>query len=158
LFSKLINRDIKNIKNRYKIQQGKITYSDLNKPARPFFSKKYRIAGKPDYVIQKKERFIPVELKTGSYNSPHKNHVFQLASYCHLLEENYNVFVPYGILVYNNDTQFKIPFNPQLRFELENSIKQMRHVLKTNKISRNHDNIFRCRNCSMRQYCNNKIQ
>ena len=156
--SKLINRDVKSIKNRYNIQQGKIAYSDLNKPARPFFSKKFRIAGKPDYVIQKKDKYIPVELKTGNHNSPQKNHVFQLASYCHLIEEYYGIFVPYGVLVYNNDTQYKIPFNPQLRFELEHTIKKMRYVLKTNKITRNHDNIFRCKNCSMRQCCNNKIE
>lgn len=156
--SKIVNKEVNRLKNKHKIQQGRIIYSDLNKPAKPFFSKKYRISGKPDYIIQKKDKYIPVELKTGDYNSPRKNHVFQLAAYCHLLEENYEAFVPYGILVYNNQTQYKIPFNPKIRFELENTVKKMRYLLKTNKITRNHNDLYRCKGCSMRKYCNNKIK
>lgn len=148
---------VKKIKTKYNIQQGKITYSDLNKPAKSFFSKKYRISGKPDYIIQKKDKYIPVELKTGRYITPQKNHVFQLAAYCHLLEENYGVFVPYGVLVYNNQNEYKIPFDPKIRFELENTIKKMRTSLKNKKITRNHNDIHRCLNCSMKKYCNNKI-
>ena len=153
-----MSRKVNRLKKKYKIQQGRIIYSDLNKPAKPSFSKRYRISGKPDYIIQKKDSYIPVELKTGIYNTPQKNHVFQLATYCHLLEENYNVFVPYGILVLNNHVEYKIPFNPKIRFELENTVKKMRYLLKTSKITRNHDDLYRCKNCSMRGYCNIKIK
>ena len=52
--SKLINREVKSIKSRYNIQQGKIAYSDLNKPARPFFSKKFRIAGNLIILFRKR--------------------------------------------------------------------------------------------------------
>jgi CRISPR-associated exonuclease Cas4 len=116
------------------------------------------LSGKPDYVIRKDDRYIPVELKTGLYDAPQRNHVFQLAAYCHLLEENYNVFVPYGMLVYGNQVEYKIPFNPQVRFELENTIKKMRYLLKTSNITRNHDDPFRCKGCSMRDHCNIKLR
>ena len=155
--SKIINRNIKIKKNRHLIQPGKITYSDLNKPAKAFFSKKYKIAGKPDYVIQQGKKFIPVEFKTGNKNKPQKNHIFQLAAYCHLLEENYGNFVPYGILVYNKNYEFKIPFNPKIRFELETTINKMRSLLRKDEVLRNHDDINKCKNCSMRMYCNERL-
>jgi len=87
-----------------------------------------------------------------------KNHLFQLAAYCQLLEDNYGGFVPYGILVYNDTSQeFKIPYNPQMRFELESSIKKMRTILKKQNISRDHDDAKKCQSCSMRTYCDLKI-
>lgn len=155
--SKIIHRDIRNIKSKNKIQQGKIAYSDLNKPGKPFFSKRYRITGKPDYIVKKDKNYIPVEVKTGMNIEPQKNHIFQLAAYCHLLEENYGGFVPYGILVYNDMYQYKIPFNPKIRFEFESTLKKMRYTMKTGKIIRNHSDYYKCKNCSMKTYCNIKI-
>jgi CRISPR-associated exonuclease Cas4 len=146
------------IKKSNKIQRGEITYSDLNKPAKPFFSKCYRITGKPDYIIKKNNSYIPVEVKTGKHTSLHKNHIFQIAAYCQLLEENYGGFVPYGILVYNSQQQYKIPFDPKMRYELESVIKKMRLTIKNNNITRNHDEPSKCVNCSMRIYCDNKLK
>lgn len=142
----------------YRIQKEEITYSDLNKPAKPLFSKRYKITGKPDYIIRKNNSFIPVEVKTGKYNNLHKNHIFQLAAYCQLLEENYGGFVPYGILVYNNNQQYKIPFDPKMRYELEAVVKEMRFTLKNNNFTRNHNDIGKCINCSMRCYCESKLK
>jgi len=155
--SKIISNNVKKQKIKHRIQPGKITYSDLNKPAKPFFSNRYKIAGKPDYVIMKDNSYIPVEVKTGRRNEPQKNHIFQLASYCQLIEENYGGFVPYGILVYNNTHQYKIPFDPKIRYELETTINKMRYLLKTGKITRNHNESNRCRNCSMKTYCDDKL-
>ncbi len=155
--SKILHRNVRKLKIKHKIPNGKIDYSDLNKPGKPFFSKRYRITGKPDYIIKKDKHYIPVEVKTGFHSEPQKNHIFQLAGYCHLLEENYGGFVPFGILVYNNMYQYKIPFNPKVRFEFESTLKNMRHVMKTDRVSRNHSNPNRCKNCSMRSNCNNKL-
>jgi len=157
IISKKIYRDTKNLKNKYKIQDGRITYSDLYKPGKPFFSKRYRITGKPDYIVKNNKRYIPIEVKTGLHNKPQKNHIFQLAGYCHLLEENYGGFVPYGILVYNNMYQYKIPFNPRIRFEFESTLKNMRYSMKTGKIIRNHNNYNKCKSCSMQTYCDVKL-
>ena len=156
--SKRTSRDMNRLKMKYKIQEGKITYSDLNKPAEPLFSKRYRLTGKPDYITKKNNHYIPVEVKNGHHSQPQKNHMLQLAAYCQLLEDNYGGFVPYGILIYNNASQqYKIPFNPEIRFELESTIKKMRYLLKTRKIMRNHNDPHRCKNCSMMTYCRMRI-
>jgi CRISPR-associated exonuclease Cas4 len=155
--SKIIHRNVRNLKTKYKIPEGRIAYSDLNKPSKTFFSKRYRITGKPDYIVKKNKRYIPVEVKTGSHNEPQKNHIFQLAGYCHLLEENYGSFVPYGILIYNDRYQYKIPFDPRIRFEFESTVKNMRNIMKTSSVTRNHSNSYKCKSCSMRRYCDVKL-
>ena len=155
--SKIIQIKIDSVKKEYKIQDGEITYADLNIPAKPFFSKKYRLSGKPDYIVKKDKRYLPVELKTCNYDNPQKNHIFQLAAYCQLVEENFGTFVPYGILVYNDTYQFKIPFDPRIRFELENTINEMRHAIKTGRVNANPKEYFKCKNCSMRGYCNVRL-
>jgi CRISPR-associated exonuclease Cas4 len=153
----ILKRSVKDIKKKYNIQKGKIIYSDLNKPGKPFFSKRYKIVGKPDYIINEKNRYIPVEIKTGHHLYPQKNHIIQLASYCQLLEENYGDFVPYGILIYENIHKFKIPFDPKMRYEFEAHLKDMRKMINRRKILRNHNNPRKCKNCSMRSYCSNKL-
>jgi CRISPR-associated exonuclease Cas4 len=152
-----MKKKVNKLKNKYNIPDGKITYQDLNMPAKPFFSKRYKITGKPDYIIKKNNNFIPIEVKTGTYSYAQENHILQLAAYCQLLEENYNRFVPYGILVYSDISKFKIPFDPKTRFELESAIKNIRKVMKTGNISRNHNAIGKCKNCSMNQFCDFKL-
>ncbi len=154
--SRKMHKKVVNKKKQFRIPEGKITYTDLNLPSKPLFSRRYRITGKPDYIVKKNNQYIPIEVKTGTNQQPHKNHILQLASYCQLIEENYRNFVPYGIIVYSN-SDFKIPFNPALRFELESVIKKMRCVLKNKKLVLNHDDPGKCRNCSMRIYCNKKL-
>jgi CRISPR-associated exonuclease Cas4 len=154
--SKKIHRTAIQKKKQYRIPDGKITYSDLNIPAKTLFSKRYRLAGKPDYIVKKNNHYIPIEVKSGSYPNPQRNHILQLATYCQLIEDNYRDFVPYGIIIYKN-SDFKIPFDPKLRFELESVINKMRGSLKNGKAVLNHNEPGKCRFCSMRTYCEEKL-
>ncbi|MBD3227236.1 MAG: CRISPR-associated protein Cas4 [Candidatus Lokiarchaeota archaeon] len=156
LIGKLISRRILKSKKLLRIPNGEITYTDLNVPAKPIFSKRHLLSGKPDYIMKNKESLIPVEIKSGNNSKPQKNHVLQLACYCQIIEDFYSSFTPYGILIYPN-SDYKIIFNPKLRFDLENIINEMRASLKKNYIERNHDNLMKCKNCSIRNYCNQKL-
>ena len=158
IYAKNTRKRVQSLKKTHTIQEGTITYTDLNAPAKPFFSARQRISGKPDYVTRMQNRYIPVEVKTGNHDEPQQHHIFQLAAYCHLLEEHYNDLVPYGVLVYYDTAkQFTIPFDPKLRFELESTIKQMRGVLKTGTLKRNHQDVHRCIHCSFRSHCHMKM-
>ena len=158
LISIIIKTQVTNVKRRYSIQEGKIRYMDLHKPGKNLFSSRYMLTGKPDYIIEQKNNFIPVEVKTGLHFKPEKHHIMQLAAYCQLVEENYHRFTPYGILVYyDTGKQFIIPFDPKLRFELESTLKQMRNILRTRRAIRNHDSSEKCRKCSMNKYCTQKL-
>ena len=147
----------KRLEENHHIQKGKISYSDLNESGSVLFSKRYRISGKPDYIVNENDKMIPVEFKSGCYSYPLKNHVFQLAAYCHLVEEKYGGFVPFGVLVYDQVSEHRVSFDPHLRFKLESTVKEMRSVLKTGKVVINHDSVGRCKGCSMQSFCKHKL-
>jgi len=157
ILSRKTYRDVNNLRKKHKIQEGKIAYSDLSALAKPLFSKRHMLTGKPDYIVKRNKHYIPVEVKTGVYDEPQKSHVFQLATYCQLLEDSYGGFVPYGVLVYGDSQQYKIPFNPRIRFELDSTVKTMRYIMRTKNVVRNHDDVRRCIGCSMRAYCEVKM-
>ncbi|HIG99561.1 MAG TPA: CRISPR-associated protein Cas4 [Thermoplasmata archaeon] len=152
-----IRWSIHNKKKSSGIPEGLILYSDLNVPAAPLFSGRYRLTGKPDYILRKENKCIPVEVKSGKGSHPHQSQVLQLAAYCQILEDTSGVFVPEGILVYNN-VPYTIHFDPKLRFELESVMKTMRASLRSGVIKRNHHEPGRCHHCSMRQYCTDIIE
>lgn len=156
-YSKRMRSLVKSEKKSYGVPEGRILYSDLNVPATALFSKRFRLSGKPDYIVQKHNRSIPVEVKSGGGSHPHQSQILQLAAYCQILEDTSGVFVPEGLLVYNN-VPFRIPFDPKLRFELESIIKTMRSSLRTGEVQRNHQDPRRCKHCSMRRYCSEAIK
>ena len=143
-------------KESFGIPDGRIIYSDLSVPAVPIFSKRSRLIGKPDYIVRKENHYIPVEVKSGGKLHPHQSQVLQLAAYCQILEDTSEVFVPEGILVYNN-IPYTIPYDPKLRFELEALMKTMRTSLRNGVAQRNHQDSGRCRRCSMKRYCTDAV-
>jgi len=147
---------VQNEKRTYGIPEGLILYSDLNVPAEPMFSKRFRLVGKPDYIVQNEDRYIPVEVKSGGQPHPQHNHVLQLAAYCQILEDVSGTFVPEGILVYNN-VPYTIAFDPQLRFELASVMNLMRTSLYDGVVMRNHQEPGRCKRCSLRRYCDDRM-
>jgi CRISPR-associated exonuclease Cas4 len=152
-----IRFSVRDKKKSYGIPDGLILYSDLNVPAAPFFSKRSRLTGKPDYIIRRENHIIPVEVKSGRGPHPHHSQKLQLAAYCQILEDTSGVFVPEGILVYNN-VPYTIPFDPRLRFELESVMKTMRASLRSGSVQRNHQESGRCHHCSMRRFCTDVVQ
>lgn len=154
--SKNTSIEIENMKKDHLIPDGKIIYTDLDKPARNLFSKELNLVGKPDYIVKRGGAYIPVEIKTTKTDKPFKNHILQLAAYWFLLEKEYKREVPYGIIDYKGQ-QYVIPFNEDLKNELEKMIKEMRNGLRNNKVQRNHNFIKRCSFCSFKDICNQKI-
>lgn len=155
----LIKVRVKTVRNMHLIEKGEICYTDLSVPAKPLFSRRYLLAGKPDYIVRNTRSIIPVEVKTGwSERTPYKGHVLQLAAYCQILEDAEGCFVPYGILVYDGKQRFKVRFDPSLRFELEQTIQRMRQDQQNGRnIQRNHDESQRCAACSLQVYCDEKL-
>ncbi|MBS3149281.1 Dna2/Cas4 domain-containing protein [Candidatus Woesearchaeota archaeon] len=138
------------IKNDNKLPSGNIFRTDLNKPSKALVSDKYRLIGKPDYLLNVNGKIIPVEFKTSSNNKLKDGHVLQLASYCLLVEECFKQKVDYGILDYNG-VKYEIPFNDDLKNELLKVLFEIRSVRE--KPLRNHENPGRCLNCSYNYGC-----
>ncbi len=142
-------------RQEYGIPNGQVIYTDLDRPAKPLFSKRHKIAGKPDYIIKDEQQksFIPVEVKSAKALRPHRGHVLQLAAYCLLVEEAYATQVPYGLIVYADGKQHRIDFDEALRSHVLLVANEMRRSLRKGIVNEEKQLRGRCRSCSVRGDC-----
>jgi len=158
LLSKRESSSAKTMRMVYGIPDGKVIYSDLDRPGRALYSRNLGISGKPDYIVKGRGRsLIPVEIKSGRAQVPHKNHIMQLAAYCHLVEENYHRSVPYGIIVYSDGLQHRINFDRTLRSDLLATVDEMKRTIGHDCPRRTHSYKQRCRHCSFRGSCESSL-
>lgn len=146
-------RHISKSKRELGILEGKIVYTDLDKPAEPLFSRHLWLTGKPDYIVKAGSEYIPVEVKTTVADEPYRNHIMQLASYCLLLEEEYGQVIPFGVIAYGNGRQFKIPLTETLKKDILDTLDKMRFQLRAVSVVRDHNSVAKCKWCSFRKYC-----
>jgi CRISPR-associated exonuclease Cas4 len=139
---------------------GRVTYADTgawDRCDRPLFSQRHRLTGRPDYLVQRQEGVIPVEVKSGaSPRQPYRSHVLQLAAYCLLVEEKEGRVPPYGILKYRDQT-FEIDYTPALRAELLATLDAMRRCLDARDVDRSHQEPARCHGCGYREQCDQRL-
>lgn len=136
---------------------GELAYSDLDRPAETLRSERYELSGKPDYIVRRGEQYIPVELKTGrTPEAPHDSHVMQLGVYCLLVEEVYGVRPAHGVLQYNERT-FEVPFTAEFRDRVLETTLRMRLSDMTGVVHRNHERPGKCRGCSRRDACPERL-
>ena len=140
---------------------GEIIYvdaGDWRRNERPLFSRRYLLAGKPDYLVKSKDEIIPVEVKSTHLPGaePYRSHVLQLAAYCLLVEETYNRRPSHGIIQYANKT-IRLPFSDGLRNELLQVLQAMRAAQTASHIPRSHDDPQRCARCGFRYACNESL-
>jgi len=148
-------------RTRYKagLPSGRVVYADTGdwrSPDKPFFSAKYGLAGKPDYVVETRAGLIPIEVKSRSAPpEPYASHVLQLVTYCLLVEESENQAPPYGIIRYA-DAAFEIDYTPTLRRDLLTLLDEMRRASR-GSARRNHEEPRRCAGCGYRSMCNQSL-
>ncbi len=135
---------------------GRVVYADTGawgRPERSLFSRRYLLTGKPDYLVERKGRKIPVEVKTTTRpHTPYRSHILQLAAYCLLVEEEYGQPPPYGLIKYRDDT-LAVDYTPQLQAQLLDTLQAMRAAWTAADVAPNHANPNRCRRCGYRDDC-----
>jgi len=156
--SRMASSRVRSLRQKNGIPRGEVIYSDLDHPAHVLYSRSLALSGKPDYIVRDREgRLIPVEIKSGRAIQPHRGHMLQLAAYCLLVEENYDVAVPYGILVYADKRQHKIEFDKHLRADLVRTIEEIRSAPESRPPERGHSQRQKCRCCSFSQSCQSRL-
>lgn len=139
---------------------GRVVYSDTGawqRCERPLFSQRYRLSGRPDYLVEVKGATIPVEVKsTRRPPTPYRSHLMQLAAYCLLVEDTHGQSPPYGLLHYSDGT-VRVDYTSQLRSELLATLDEMRRSRSRRDVSRSHDEPARCRRCSYRSSCDQRL-
>jgi len=149
-----LNREVKDKKKKLNMPDGEVEYVDrYEDESKLFSSEKYRLRGRPDYIVKEDKISIPIEIKTGRVpKGPFFSHILQIAAYCLLLEEETGDTPPYGIVKYG-DKEFEIEYDESLRELLLEKLEDMRKIFKTEDVHRNHNREGKCRNCSRREIC-----
>ncbi len=136
--------------------KGKIEYIDVD-DSKLFKSEKYGLSGRPDYVIKVNENLIPVEEKTGrTPRGPLFSHILQVAAYCLLIEETSGMAPPYGIIKYP-EHEHEIEYNEDLKKVLLEKLGEMRRIKETGDAHRNHERPGKCKSCSRREVCPERL-
>jgi CRISPR-associated exonuclease Cas4 len=140
---------------------GRVIYTDTrtwgSKLEKPLYDRGLGLVGKPDYLVENNGRTIPVEVKSGrAPQAPYDSHIFQLASYCLLVEKTMGARPPYGIIHYE-DRDFAIDYSQELEHALLDILADMRRDEQRGEVARSHDNDARCARCGFRQVCDQKI-
>jgi len=139
---------------------GRVIYTDTRgwgEVEKPLFYATLGLTGKPDYLIEKDGYIIPVEVKSGrAPESPYDSHIFQLASYCLLVEKTYLKRPPYGIIHYEN-RDFAIEYTRELESALIELLADMRVDELKKNVPRSHEQPSRCKRCGFRNVCDQKL-
>ena len=139
---------------------GRIIYSDTRgwgKVEKPLFYTALELTGKPDYLVQQNGQIIPVEVKSGrAPDAPYDSHIFQLASYCLLVEKTYGKRPPYGIIHYS-DRDFAVDYTEELEARLLDLLVEMKRDEHRADVPRSHEQASRCARCGYRKVCDQKL-
>jgi CRISPR-associated exonuclease Cas4 len=148
----------KRLREEHGIEKGTIEYVDaLDDSSEMLISEKYGLRGRPDYILKKEGNLVPVEIKTGRVpKGPLFSHILQLAAYCLLMEEKYEKPPPYGIIKYS-DVPHEIEYTPELKNILVSKLNDMKKIMKIGEAHRNHNRPNKCRGCSRREMCPEKL-
>lgn len=148
-------------KRKTGIPTGRVIYSDTNKWGKveqPLYDPELRLTGKPDYLVRVGVQIIPVEVKSGrATHEPHEWHIFQLAAYCLLVEHEFGLRPPYGILHYSNRT-FAIDFTNRMKASTVETIRTMQKRTSQIQIERSHHEQVRCQHCGYRSVCDQALR
>jgi len=139
---------------------GKVIYSDTKdwgSVDKPFYDPMLGLTGKPDYVVKKRNQLIPVEVKSSQVtNSPYDSHIYQLAAYCYLVEQETGTRPQYGILHYPART-FRIDYTQELETALLELISEIRYQERRTVVNRSHEAQHRCVGCGYQENCNQSL-
>jgi CRISPR-associated exonuclease Cas4 len=145
-------------RERTGLPRGEIVAADTGawrRPDRPLVSSRYRLIGKPDYLVRTDEgELVPVEVKAVSLRgaTPYPDHVLQLAAYCLLLEDTQGRRPAYGLLHYA-DTTVRLPYTEALRRDVLTALDGIRRDRHAADVPRSHNDPIRCRHCGYRHAC-----
>jgi len=114
-------------------------------------SHEHQAKGIPDYLVDDREEFVPIEVKSARVWGPYDSDVYQLLTQCFLSEEDGRL-IRHGRLVYANQN-FDIPYSPSERQKVLQVLAKIRQAervpLKDIPGKQDH----RCRGCVYRTLC-----
>jgi CRISPR-associated exonuclease Cas4 len=120
--------------------------------SRVLYSRNLNLSGRPDRLFRDGNAVIPEEWK--SSHRVYDNHIAQLAVYFILVEENYGVRPPYGVISLKGRDPVRIENTPELRawvLDVADQIRAARRQIRESIPVRQPP--AKCRGCGMRESC-----
>tara|TARA_B100000029_G_scaffold446569_1_gene467797 strand:- start:43 stop:876 length:834 start_codon:yes stop_codon:yes gene_type:complete len=163
LYKLLISTEkIDRLRDDYKLGEEKIETPDGLTDDTPILkSRKYNLAGRPDYMIKESDLHIPVEVKTGRRpKAPFFSHVLQIGAYCLLSEETFQKSPSHGQIRYGFENEpHNVEWEPKLKNLVVEKIEEMNDILDGKmEAHRNHKRAGKCNNCSRRKGCPERLK
>jgi CRISPR-associated exonuclease Cas4 len=124
-------------------------------------SRKYNLAGRPDYMIKENNLRIPVEVKTGRRpKAPFFSHILQIGAYCLLSEETFRTSPSHGQIRYGFENEpHNVEWEPKLKTLVIEKIEEMNDIREgRTKAHRNHKRVGKCNSCSRRKGCPERLR
>ena len=153
---------IDKLRDDYNLGEEAIEAPDgLTKETPILKSRKYNLAGRPDYLIKENDLRFPVEVKTGRRpKAPFFSHVLQIGAYCLLSEETFGTIPKYGQIRYGFENEpHNVEWEPKLKTLVVEKIEEMNDILDgRTKAHRNHKRVGKCNNCSRRKGCPERLK
>ena len=136
---------------------GKLVASDLAGQGELLHDQEWGLQGRPDYVLETKSGFVPVEVKASTTpRHPHANHRLQLACYLRLIEAKTGRPPEYGLLNYPGGV-FRVAWDDRLRAELKGTLGRIEEARREGKADRDHSHVGRCLGCARRDACDQRL-
>ena len=158
----LSTEKIDQLRDDYKLGEETIETPDgLTEETPVLKSRKYNLAGRPDYMIKEKDMRLPVEVKTGRRpKAPFFSHVLQIGAYCLLSEETFQKSPSHGQIRYGFENEpHNVDWEPKLKTLVLEKIDEMNDILGgRTKAHRNHKRVGKCNNCSRRKGCPERLR
>ena len=156
LYYSLIAESLANKKRRQVKVDGKLLYVGTE-DQKLLVSDRYKLTGRPDYILLVGSEQIPVEMKTGRQpKGPFFSHILQVGAYCLLLSDESGKRVSRGILKYG-EVEHEIEFDAELESLLLDKLAEMRALMKSGDVHRNHNRVGKCSGCSRRDNCPERL-
>ena len=116
------------------------------------FSERLQLVGRPDRIVRQGEHFIPEEWK--SSKRVNQGHRLQLGTYFLLIEEEYGVRPPFGVVVLGDGSRVEVQNTDKLQSEvlaIAETIRVHRREMREEIPVR--QPAWKCRMCGQRGNC-----
>jgi CRISPR-associated exonuclease Cas4 len=129
---------------------------------KPLVSKKHYLIGSPDILIEENGTKVPVEIKTGrAPKKPYFSHIMQLSAYLVLVDTNFKQKTSYGYIEYvpkdGARKRHKVEWDMLTKALVLSKVSEIRDAERTGVAHRNHKREGKCRSCSRRTGCPERL-